>query len=155
MKARVWMVTLAVIAATVGGCASFGRAAFATPVVELKDVRFKGMGATGGSLDLILSVYNPNAYRLDARRVSYHLFVDTNQVAMGTIDKLVKLTEHAKTDVTLPVSFTFQQMLGAAAMLTRSGSVDYRVVGQVTVATPAGDVTRPYESKGRFDSLRR
>jgi hypothetical protein len=32
--------------------------------------------------------------------------------------------------------------------------VDYRVVGDVTMATPFGSFTRPYEGRGRFDSLR-
>jgi LEA14-like dessication related protein len=135
-------------------CASLGRGTFATPVVELKDVRVKGIGLQGGSLDVILDVYNPNNYRLDATKVTYTLFVDTNRVATGEITKLVTLTEHMKSEVVLPVSFTMQELLGAAKMLTGTGSVDYRVAGDVTVATPFGKFTRPYVGKGRYDSLR-
>lgn len=150
-----WAVAgLALVATAAAACASMGRSTFATPVVELKDVRVKGIGLQGGSLDLILDVYNPNNYRLDATKVTYTLFVDTNQVATGEITKLVTLTEHVKSEVVLPVSFTVQQLLGAARMLTGTGSVDYRVAGDVTVATPFGSFTRPYNGKGRYDTLR-
>lgn len=136
------------------GCATLGRSAFANPVVELKDVRLRGIGAQGGSLDLVLEVYNPNDYRLDASRVTYTLFVDTTQIATGVVNKLVTLENRKKSEVTLPVTFTTRELLGVAGVLTRMGSVDYRVAGDVTVATPFGSFTRPYDGKGRFDSLK-
>ena len=136
------------------GCATLGRSAFANPVVELKDVRLRGIGAQGGSLDLVLEVYNPNDYRLDASRVTYTLFVDTTQIATGVVNKLVTLENRKKSEVTLPVTFTTRELLGVAGVLTRTGSVDYRVAGDVTVATPFGSFTRPYDGKGRFDSLK-
>ncbi len=150
---RAWSVAAMVLLAA-AGCASLGRGTFASPVVELKDVRVKGVGLQGGSLDVILDVYNPNNYRLDATRVTYTLFVDTNKVAMGEITKLVTLTQGTKSEVVLPVTFTIQELLGAAKALTGTGSVNYRVAGNVTVSTPVGDFTRPYESKGRYDAMR-
>ena len=135
-------------------CATLGRSGFANPVVELKDVRLRGIGAQGGSLDLVLDVYNPNDYRLDASRVSYTLFVDSTQIATGVVTKLVTLENRKKVEVTLPVSFTTRELLGVAAVLTRTGSVDYRVAGDVTVATPFGSFTRPYDGRGRFDTLK-
>ena len=143
-----------VVCFSTAACAALGRASFANPVVELKDVRMKGIGMQGGSLDLILVVYNPNDFRLDASKVTYTLFVDTAQIATGEVNKAVTFENLKKTEVTLPVSFTTRELFGAAAALTRTGSVDYRVFGEVTVATPFGSFTRPYEGKGKFDSLR-
>jgi LEA14-like dessication related protein len=140
--------------AMTAACAALGRSAFVTPVVAFKDVRLKGVGLEGGSLDLILDVYNPNDYRLDASRVTYTLFVDTTQVATGVVSKRVTLENRKNVEVTLPVTFTGRELMGAAALLMRSGSLDYRVAGEVTVATPFGNFTRPYDGKGRFDSLR-
>lgn len=148
-----WAVAaLGLIAAA--GCASLGRGTFASPVVELKDVRVKGIGLQGGSLDVVLDVYNPNSYRLDATKVTYTLFVDTNKVAMGEVDKRVTLTEKTKSEVVLPVTFTMNELLGAAKALMGMGSVNYRVMGNVTVSTPVGEFTQPYEGKGRYDALR-
>jgi len=154
MKRRIGTLILAATVTIGAGCAAVGRSSFGNPVVELKDVRLKGIGTLGGSLDVVLLVYNPNDYRLDASKVTYRLFVDTLQVATGEVNKVVTLDSRKKSEVTLPVSFTVAELFGAAAALTRTGSVDYRVVGEVTVATPFGGFTRPYEGRGRFDSLR-
>src|SRR4030095_15023960 len=49
-------------------CSTLGKAGFEQPVVNLKDVKIRGLGLTGGNLDVQLSIYNPNQYRLDATR---------------------------------------------------------------------------------------
>ena len=36
-----------------GGCSTLGRQAFQQPVVNLRDVKVRGIGITGGSLDVI------------------------------------------------------------------------------------------------------
>lgn len=155
MKRYVIAAALAVATVSGGACSSMARNAFGTPVVQLKDVRVKGVGLNGGSLDLVLDVYNPNAYRLDATKLTYSLYVDTNKVAVGEVLQRVQLDDKKTTQVILPVTFTFREMLGAAKVITGMGSVDYRVTGDVTVATPFGSFTRPYEGKGRYDTLRR
>ena len=60
---------------------------FATPTVELKDIRMKAIGMQGGSMDIILNVTNPNDFRLDATHLTYNLYVDTIKVAFGEIHK--------------------------------------------------------------------
>lgn len=137
------------------GCASIARRAFVTPVVTLKDVQVKAIGLTGGSLDLVLEVVNDNEYRLDANRVTYSLVVDSARVATGQITQLVTLPAKQTSVIRLPVTLGAKELFGAAVILTRSGSVAYHVVGEVTVATPFGSMTRPYDSVGTFDGIRR
>ena len=93
MKRVALAVTILAMAAACGG---YLRSEFGTPVVELKDVRVKGIGFQGGSLDLVLDVYNPNSYRLDASRITYALLVDTTSIASGEITKLVTLETKKK-----------------------------------------------------------
>lgn len=153
---RVLLAVAACVApSVVSACAGFLRTEFGTPVVELKDVRLKGIGIQGGSMDLVLDVYNPNNYRLDTSRLTYRLMVDTGSIASGAIDKLVTLEAKKKTEVILPVTFSAKELFGAAKMITQMGSLDYTVKGELTVATPFGSYTRPYEGRGRFDSLKR
>lgn len=137
-----------------GACASTMRNQFANPVVELKDIRLRGIGLQGGSFDVVLDVYNPNAYRLDASRITYKLAVDTAQIAEGVIDKMVTLETQKKSEILLPVTFNSAQVLAAFGALGKTGTVDYKIVGEVTVATPFGNFTRPYAGTGRFNSLR-
>jgi len=136
-------------------CASLARQAFQNPTVELRDVVVRGIGLQGGSLDVVLDVYNPNDYRIDASKVTYTLLADSVQVATGEVTKLVTLDNRKASTVTLPVTFTFRELNQAASVLMQRGSIDYTVRGEFTLATPFGSLTRPYTGKGRYDTLRR
>jgi LEA14-like dessication related protein len=135
------------------GCASIGRNAFAEPVVTLRDVKLQGIGLTGGSFDVVLSVYNPNGYRLDATQLNYNLFVDTLRFANGTLSQRFTVQENDSTLVTVPINFSYAGVGEAGRQLLNTGSVNYRVAGDVMVATPVGSFKVPYDRTGRFSTL--
>jgi len=138
-----------------GGCATMARQSFQNPTVELKDVVIKGVGLTGGSLDVILNVYNANDYRIDASKVTYTVFADSLQVATGEVTKRVTLDNKKMSTIVLPVTFTMRELTQAANVLLQRGSIEYLVQGDFTLETPFGSITRPYKGKGRYDSLGR
>jgi LEA14-like dessication related protein len=141
-------------AAVVTACASMGAAGFREPVVNLKDVTLNAVGLTGGSVDVVLSVYNPNGYRLDATKLTYRLLVgDSMTVGAGELSEKVTVQDKDSTIVRVPVSFTYAGIGAAGRDLMNKGSVDYKVVGDITVATPVGDFTRPYTGRGRFSPM--
>jgi len=139
----------------VTGCARLARSSFQNPTVELKDVVVKGIGLNGGSLDVLLDVYNPNDYRIDASRVTYTLLADSLQVATGEVTKLTTLDNRKMSTITLPVTFTMRELTQAAGVLLQTGSIEYTVQGNFTLATPFGSITRPYKGKGRYNTLGR
>ncbi len=152
---RRWLLGLTLITVLgAAGCKTLARQAFANPVVEVKDVRVKGVGMQGGSLDVVLSVQNPNEYRLDATRISYQVWVDSSQIASGEIDKVVTLANKATSEIVVPVEFTFASVQQAMVKFAQRGSLDYRVTGNFTMLTPFGNITRPYTGAGRLDSFR-
>lgn len=138
-----------------GACATLSRQSFQNPVVELKDVVVKGVGLNGGSLDVILDVYNPNDYRIDASRMTYTVFAESLQVATGEVTSRVTLNNKKMSTITLPVTFTMRELTKAANVLLQRGSIEYVVQGDFTLETPFGSITRPYKGKGRYDSLGR
>ncbi|MBM4194056.1 MAG: LEA type 2 family protein [Gemmatimonadetes bacterium] len=153
LQRRPALVPLSVLAAMLmSACATLGRQAVQVPTVELRDIRIRGIGLDGGALDLVLTVHNPNEYRMDATRVTYTLVADSAVVAQGAVNRRVTLQPKAPNDVTLPVTFTFKELLGAAEILLRKGVVDYVVRGEVTSSGPFGSITRPYEGKARLDN---
>lgn len=135
------------------GCATMARQVMANPVVEVKDVVLKGMGSQGGSLDVILSVENPNEFRMDATKITYEVWVDSNRVADGAIDKLVTLEGQKTSEVIVPVNFTYNEVRAVMDQFLLRGVVDYEVRGQFSVVTPFGNITRPYTGKGTLNSL--
>ena len=144
------------IALTAAACSTLGRAAFQNPVVNLRDVRVLGLGTQGGNLEVQLGVHNPNNYRLDATRLTYRVFVgDSVSVANGALDTQTTVQAGDSTIVRIPVAFTYAGVGAAAMQLMRTGSVNYRVAGDVTVGSVVGNFTVPYSATGQFNALSR
>src|SRR5687768_9172889 len=148
------LATAAMVVFAVAGCSSLGRlGGFAEPVVTFKDLRVRGLGLTGGSLDAYLNVYNPNGFRLDATRLSYKVLVGENELGTGVLDSRFNVQEKDSTTIRIPVDFTYSGIGAAARQMMQGGSVPYTVNGDVTVATPLGNFTVPYTGTGRFSAF--
>lgn len=152
------MKKIAIVALTlsVAACSALGRQAFQNPVVNLRDVRVLGLGTSGGQLEVQLSVYNPNNYRLDASRLTYRVFVgDSVGLANGAVETRQTVQASDSTIVKVPVSFTYSGLGAAASQLLRTGAVNYRVTGDVTVGSVVGNFTVPYSATGNFNTMAR
>jgi LEA14-like dessication related protein len=140
-------------AATAAGCATLARQAFQQPVVSVRDIQLRGLGLNGGSVDVALNVYNPNNYRLDATRVTYQLLFDTVTFATGALTDRQTLQARDTLRVLIPVSFTYRGVGEAGRQILNTGSVNYRLTGDVTVGSPVGSFTVPYSTTGRFTTF--
>lgn len=140
---------LALVSAT--GCATLGMLGrFAEPVVNFKDLRLTGLGLQGGSLDIILSVYNPNQFNIEGVRLTYQLNVDDVRFGEGALDSRFVIPRGDSTDITIPLNFSFAGIGTAGRQIVERGAVNYTVGGDLTVDTPLGNFTRPYTRDARF-----
>lgn len=137
------------------GCKTMGRQMLQEPVVTLRDVRLVGIGVTGGTLDVLLDIYNPNEFRLDGSRLTYEVFADSVSVGGGILNQQFTVQNGDTTQITLPLTFTYAGLGAAARQIQNQGSVNYRVKGEIEVATPIGNFTRPYDQSGRYTLLGR
>ena len=151
---RVAVVVCAVAIASAMGCASAARQMLKEPVVTLKDVRLVGIGVTGGTLDVFLNIYNPNEFRLDGSRLTYEVFADSVPVGGGTLNQQFTVQNGDTASIRLPLTFTYSGLGAAARQIQNQGSVNYRVKGEIEVATPIGRFTRPYDQSGRYTLFR-
>jgi LEA14-like dessication related protein len=141
------------LAATAAGCATLARQAFQEPVVSVREVRLNGLGLTGGSVDVGLNVYNPNNYRLDATRITYRLLFDTVTFADGAVSQQQTVQARDTLRLVIPVNFTYRGVGEAGRQILNTGTVNYRLLGDVTVGSPLGNFTVPYSTTGRFSTL--
>lgn len=139
----------AVLFAT-AGCASLGRAVFREPTVNVRQIVVRGLGLTGGSLDVMLSVYNPNRFSLDAVSMSYRVDIDSIPLGEGQLDGRFVVAEHDSSIVRVPIRFTYAGLGAAGRALLSAGTLRYRVRGELQVATPLGTFTRPYDQPGQY-----
>lgn len=126
---------------------------FDEPIVAMRDVRLAGAGLTGGSMDIVVSVYNPNDYAVQTPRLTYHLLVDTARVASGDYDAILELPARDSAQIRIPATFSYASMRSAGRSAASVGAVSYRMVGRISVGTPYGRLSAPYDRTGRFAPL--
>ena len=150
MRKKLIAAFAAVIAIT--GCATLGAlGGFKEPIVNFRNVEIKGLGLTGGSVDIVLSVYNPNGFKLEGTRLTYNLQAGDNvQIGTGALDSRFTVQDRDSTIIRLPLDFTYSGIGSVGRSILNTGSVNWRVNGDLTVATPIGNFTRPYDRTGRF-----
>lgn len=154
MQRRTMLAAAALAVFAVAGCATLGLGGFKEPIVNFKDLRVRGLGLTGGSIDAYLNVYNPNGFRLDATRLTYKVTVgDQAELGTGALDSRFTVQDRDSTTIRIPIDFTYAGIGAAARQMMQSGSVPYNVTGDITVGTPLGNFTVPYSGTGRFSAF--
>ena len=99
----------------------------------------------------MLSVYNPNGFKLEGTRLTYNLQAGDNvQIGTGALDSRFTVQDRDSTIIRLPLDFTYSGIGSVGRSILNTGSVNWRVNGDLTVATPIGNFTRPYDRTGRF-----
>ena len=102
-RARTTMLVAAAAVMVAAGCASVGKTMFKEPVVTLKDVKLNGLGLSGGSLDVVLNVYNPNGFNLDATRMTYKLMIDSIPFGTGLVESRFAVAKNDSNTVRIPI----------------------------------------------------
>ena len=135
-------------AVLLAGCAGLP-AYFKDPDLKLQRVVVRGVGLTGGTMDLIVGVHNPNNFDLHGTRLQVGLDVEDSHVGDVEYASDFQVQKGDTTAVTLPVQFNWNGLAGAARSALGYGELPYKLTGQLTVETPFGDRKIPFTRVGR------
>ena len=151
------VLAVAVVASLVAGaaCASSNYTGpyLYNPIVSLRDVRMSGIGLTGGTMEIELNVYNPNPDTLHQPRFRYRVLVSDRELAEGLYDADLVLPGNDSVKVRLPATFGFAGATSAGRAIMNTGSLNYRVLGEIIVQTEYGRYRFPYDRAGWFAPL--
>jgi LEA14-like dessication related protein len=135
---------------TLSGCATLRNAlSFEQPQVELQEINVTGLGLSGGTLDLVFDVYNPNDYRLRSTRLEVDLELAGTDFGEALIDKPLDLSPENHSRVIMPVRFTWAGVGAAARSLLQAQELPYGLTGAVLVETPIGERRVELRSSGK------
>ncbi len=140
---------LLLVATGLSGCALVSAT---PPAVDVLDLHLTGIGLTEQQLAVTLCVTNPNADELTFRRVSVDFDVSGLPLAAGTSDLAVRLPPLSSVVVPFTVVTTVQNLGPQLLGVFRTGSLDYRVHGTVTLQGGLG-LTLPYSRSGHLDPI--
>jgi LEA14-like dessication related protein len=122
---------------------------FREPDLHLDRVVVTGLGIAGGSMDLVVGVYNPNQFALQGTRLQLGLDIEDSHLGDVEYDNDFQVQKGDTTQLTLPLRFTWSGLAGAARAALGSGEIPYTLKGQLTVATPIGDRSVAFTRQGR------
>lgn len=122
------------------GCATFKAALrFEEPQLELLEVNLTGLGLSGGTMDLVFDVFNPNGYTLRSTRLEVGLDLEGTHFGDALLERPLDLSPQNHSRVVVPVRFEWAGVgAGARALVTRQ-VVRYGLSGAVIVDTPLGE----------------
>jgi len=130
----------ALLLVTLSSCATLRNAlTFEKPQVDLQKINVTSLGLSGGTLDLVFDVYNPNDYRLRSTRLEVDLELAERDFGQALIDKPLDLSPVNHSQVVMPVRFTWAGVGAAAKSLLQSQQLPYGLTGAVLVDTPIGE----------------
>ena len=109
---------------------------FREPDVQLQRVVVRGIGLTGGNLDLLVQVYNPNQFDLRGTDLQLGFDVEGSHVGDVRYEDEYTVQQGDTTLVTLPLRFEWAGVSGALRTALSSGDVPYTMRGQARLDTP-------------------
>lgn len=123
------------------------------PEVSVREVKLSGVGISGGSMNVVLGVRNPNRFRIDAPRINYQVLVDTVVIGKGLYEGDFSIRGRKTAEVRIPVKFKYSDIGTTGRALLNAGTVEYRIVGDVSAASTMGTVAGPYDRSGEFTTM--
>ncbi len=141
---------LALVLAGTAACSGGGLgSSFREPGITLEQVTLRGVGLTGGSLDLGIRVDNPNGVDLRGAGLRLGFDVENAHVGDGELPDTYLIPANGTGTITVPVRFTWSGLAGAARNALGYGELPYRMTGEARFTTPLGRASVPFERTGR------
>jgi LEA14-like dessication related protein len=149
-------VALPVAVLTLAGaaCSSLGLN-FREPDIQLDHAVVRGIDLTGGNLDLVVKVQNPNKFTLQGTRLQVGLDVEGSHLGDITYDNDFTVSQNGTTTLALPIRFGWSGVGSAVRAALSYGDLPYTMNGQATIKLPGGLSTSvSFSHEGRAPLLR-
>lgn len=122
---------------------------FKEPDIQLDHAVVRGIGLTGGNLDLVVKVQNPNNFTLQGTKLQVGIDVEGSHLGDITYDDDFAVVENGETILTLPLRFGWSGVGSAVRAALGYGDLPYNMKGQATLRTPWGQKVVSFTHEGR------
>jgi LEA14-like dessication related protein len=111
---------------------------FREPDIQLDHVVVRGVGLSGGNLDLVVKVENPNNFTLHGTRLQLGIDVEGQHLGDITYDDDFTVSRNGESTITLPLRFGWSGVGSAVRAALSYGDLPYKMKGQATLRLPGG-----------------
>jgi LEA14-like dessication related protein len=149
-RARLYLLALVVSA---GACSGIGNN-FREPDIQLEQAVVRGVSLTGGNLDLIVKVDNPNNFTLQGTKLEVGIDIEGQHLGDVAYNDDFSVSENGVTRLTLPLRFGWAGVGSAVRAALGYGELPYKMKGQAELRVPWGRVKVPFTREGRVPLIR-
>jgi LEA14-like dessication related protein len=153
ISSYIWSMKLLALVVSTTACSGIGDL-FREPEIQLDRAIVRAIGVTGGNLDLVLKVENPNNFTLKGTRLQLGVDVEGSHLGDVTYDDDFAVPENGTTTITLPLTFGWAGVGSAVRAALGSGDLPYKMKGQAELQTPWGRQKVPFTREGRVPLTR-
>lgn len=118
-------------------CSGLGDS-FREPELQLDHAVVRGIGLSGGNLDLVVRIQNPNNFTLHADKLQVGFDVEGSHLGEITYEEDFSVTQNGETTLTLPLRFGWSGVGRAVRAALGYGDLPYKMKGQATLKIPGG-----------------
>lgn len=141
-------VRCALVPVLLASCATLRHLHFEQPTVELEAIEITGLGASGGSLLIVLDVFNPNDYDIRTTWIEASLDLEETHFGKAVLEGDETLVAGSHTTVDIPAEFTWQGVGAGARALLGRGALRYDLETSLRVETSIGGRTVTLRNRG-------
>ena len=109
------------LAMALGACATLGKLYFQDPQIQLQEINVTSLGLSGGTMDLVFDVYNPNDYRIRSTRIEVGVDLESTHFGDAYLERPLDLSPTNHSRVVVPVRFEWVGV-GAGARVAAGGA---------------------------------
>ena len=149
MKNPLIVLVLAAIALFVSSCN------FEAPKTSFKRYELRHIGVTKADLAFIFDIENTNDIPISVTDIDYSVDLDGSNVTSGSSEGF-SLNGRETKESAFPVELSYAKLIGPASgivqkFIARSGSVSYRITGELTIRDNIGTSARvPLDAEGEI-----
>jgi LEA14-like dessication related protein len=126
----------------------------AVPEVSLESVRWDELSLTQARATLELGVLNTNTFPIDLDELSFGVSLGGTKVADASAVPLDELASDQTGSLQIPISFSPLSLGSAALALFKGEGAAYGLQGMLSIGTPFGPITTPFDGSGSVPFLR-
>jgi len=134
---------LTVASLSLSGCAFVDLANPKSPIIKLESVSPKSIGSAVQSLQIGLSVENPNRFDLNIQEINFTALVSGEKFARGNSNQAVKIPALGEALLDVEVELGLTDLLSQASKWFTSsekGPIQYGITGAVTLENWPNDI---------------
>ncbi|MCB9761326.1 MAG: LEA type 2 family protein [Alphaproteobacteria bacterium] len=124
------------------------------PTVDFKEFKLRDISFDRADVDFTFEVRNPNPLEVNFSSFSYNLDLANHPFFDGVNPKGLHLEAKGLSELTVPVSVTFVDLLKTAGDIQGEDTVPYTFAGDFGFNTPLGELKIPFSKSGDFPVLR-